>query len=186
MKGLSTASVLAQTALLAGMSEPEVEGLLLEAGYNPQQTGLDRRGFLKAFSLGVGAVAGAVVLGDVEKALWMPGAKTFFLPPEKGPIISGDAAVGAFKDVQTRSFADALAVAHEVSTSAGTACFDAHWNLLSLGGQSVSSMEAARLQSSTYSAWWKTQPLRHSPTELRQLAREIRARRALAGIPEPS
>lgn len=197
MKKLTTASILAHTALAAGMSEPEVEGLLIEAGYNPtpRADGMDRRGFLKAFSLGVGAVAGAALIGDVDKALWTPGAKTFFLPPEKAPVIGGPEALAAVKEMRLGDIKDeahfkALTrgefpiAAHEVPTGAGRARFDANWNLLTLNGRPVTAHEAAVLQSSTYSGWRSN--ARHTPAELRQLAQEIRARRELAGIQEPS
>lgn len=41
---------------------------------------IDRRGFLRTLlSAGVGAVAGFTL--DPERLLWVPGAKTIFLPP---------------------------------------------------------------------------------------------------------
>ncbi len=40
---------------------------------------MDRRGFLRTLGLGATAVAAAHVL-DPERALWVPGARTFFLP----------------------------------------------------------------------------------------------------------
>jgi hypothetical protein len=43
---------------------------------------LDRRGFLTRLALGlVGTAAAATV--DLDKLLWEPGRKTYFLPPEK-------------------------------------------------------------------------------------------------------
>ncbi len=48
---------------------------------------MDRRRFLQLFGLGAAATAASAVAGvtitalDPEKALWIPGAKTFFLPP---------------------------------------------------------------------------------------------------------
>ncbi len=42
---------------------------------------MDRRGFLRLLGMGaVGAAATATL--DIERLLWVPGAKTIFLPPE--------------------------------------------------------------------------------------------------------
>lgn len=47
---------------------------------------MNRRGFLKILGIGVGATAGVALAGnfglDPEMLLWVPGTKTFFLPPQ--------------------------------------------------------------------------------------------------------
>ena len=58
---------------------------------------MNRRGFLSLFATGVAAAAGAHVL-DPDQLLWIPGAKTFFLPSSQ-PILSGDETMALFDDV---------------------------------------------------------------------------------------
>ena|SRR5215203_6076988 len=68
----ATASVLAQTALTAGMPDWQIEQFLADlVGAGPAAHGLDRRTFLKVLGLGTAGVAAA---------LWVPGQKTVFVP----------------------------------------------------------------------------------------------------------
>lgn len=177
---VSARAVLAQTALLSGMGESEIEQFLIDVGSDPAAVDHGRRDFLKALGIGAASLAGAAVLGDtVAKALWVPGAKTFFLPPEKGPIVSGQDAVTAMRQIVEADPALRGQGVHVVYTGVGECTFDKDWNLLVVHGKRVTAMEAARLQSSNYQHG--IQP-RHTARELQQLAREIEARRTLAGI----
>jgi hypothetical protein len=76
----ATAAVLAQTALVAGMPDWQIEQFLADlVGARPDARGLDRRAFLKVLGLGTAGVAAA---------LWVPGQKTIFVPPEKSVVVA--------------------------------------------------------------------------------------------------
>lgn len=183
---LSAMSVVAHASLLVGAGPQELEELFLEAGLRPQDP--SRRQFLKTIGLGAAAVTSSIVLGEaVEKALWVPGAKTFFLPAEKGPIVSGQEAIGALNAItipggsNPRTLGPSVSslAAYVVHTGAGEATFDGLWNLLAINRQPVTAREAAILQSNGYV---RGMPPRHNAYELKALTREIQARRDLAGI----
>jgi hypothetical protein len=68
---------------------------------------INRRGFLKRLAASSTAVAGAFAI-DPERLLWVPGAKTIFLPAEK-PLITGAAEVAkAYQDIRQRPIEDVL------------------------------------------------------------------------------
>jgi hypothetical protein len=129
------------------------------------------------------AVAAAALVVDPEQLLWTPGKKTFFLPPAKPALIVDARAVAALKEIAALAadYNRVLGVYH-VSTGIGRAVFDQDWNLLTMNGQTPTPLEAARMQSALYQ---RGMPPRHDPHRLREMAREITARRTLAGIPEP-
>jgi len=76
----ATASVLAQTALTAGMTAGQIDQFLADlVGAGPQASGMDRRTFLKVLGMGTAGVAAA---------LWVPGQKTILLPPERSVVVA--------------------------------------------------------------------------------------------------
>jgi hypothetical protein len=125
------------------------------------------------------AVAAAALVVDPERLLWVPGAKAFFLPPPKGPIVSGAQAEQAFKEIAAKPFAEIIRGDHEVWTGVGHCVFDQDWNLLSVRGKPVTALEAARLQLGHYQQALIPRDGSVCPEHIRQLAVEIEARRAL-------
>src|SRR5690606_38205400 len=54
---------------------------------------MDRRAFLKALTTGLAATAATAVI-DPEELLWVPGAKTYFLPPDPPAVTPVGGLVG--------------------------------------------------------------------------------------------
>lgn len=118
---------------------------------------MNRRSFLKAIGLGtaaVAAVATGVVEFDPERALWVPGAKTFFLPPEKSLITDATAVQAEFNRINAQNIEQvgkqAYVGVRTVSTGVGSCEFDANWNLLRVNGRAVNAREAASYRLGLY------------------------------------
>ena len=140
---------------------------------------MKRRSFLEWMGLSaVVATAGIEALAaefDPERALWVPGSRTFFLPSPK-PLVSGEAAVQAFDAIKASSVATRV-----VQTAAGRVELDDYWNLVTINGQGVTARDAARMRLMHY------QPFAHEPNvaTLRKEIDEVIAARVQAGWPDP-
>lgn len=145
--------------------------------------GMNRRSFLTRLGA---AAAGALALtiDDPERLLWVPGQKTFFLPPEKPALLTDVADVqrqyNQFRSTEAEVVRQQLKTGigvHEVYTGVGVCMFDKDWNLLTVRGEQVTVEQAARLQAQKY-----TFAGHASPDEVRRLTVELHARRKLAGL----
>jgi hypothetical protein len=148
---------------------------------------MQRRSFLK----GIGAALAAFgVVGEVdpEKLLWVPGARSFFLPsltPPK-PLVTGADAAKAYDDLPKFSDSAFRKVAstigdREVSTAAGHVVTDEHWNVKSLNGRQVSAAEAARLRLTHFARF----PKQVAFADLDKMTGQIIADRVAAGWADP-
>lgn len=109
-----------------------------------------RRSFLTRLA---GAAAAAVAIGelDPEKLLWVPGAKTIFLPTER-PLVHGAEAVQAWSVREQAGLAEIIEQKtgiqnpsrFRVTNSAGTFEFDTNWNILRRNGTLLTSAELSR------------------------------------------
>ncbi len=138
---------------------------------------MNRRGFLSLFAIGSAAIVAGHEL-DLEKLLWLPGQKSFFLPPEKGPLVTGAAAESAFEQVQAQPLEHALrGLGQTVYTSIGMCVLDNAGVLVSVNGRIVTYVEAAQIQINHYQR--QCRPSRNDPRVL-ALAVELQARRELS------
>lgn len=118
---------------------------------------MNRRSFLRTLATGMATAAAAAVI-DPEQLLWVPGRKTFFLPPERRyvGIITDVAEVHRLQREYNRLHDhqnDALRYAvvdRETWTAAGWAKFDRNWNLVTIAGRKVDAREAAQLRLQNY------------------------------------
>lgn len=121
-----------------------------------------RRDFLKRFTLGAAAVLAAVEI-DPERLLWVPGAKTIFLPTEKtliDPAVAAaeyesllrtaqDQRVQALLDIERAHGVPGIG-GHVVHTAVGNVVSDAQWNVITVNGKEISATEAAKLRLSYF------------------------------------
>lgn len=108
---------------------------------------MNRRDFFKASFAATAALGTAAVLGgvelDLDKLLWVPGEKRFFLPPEKTLLTDVAAIEQEYASLAKTDLAFTRGVFHEVYTAVGRVESDARWNVISVGGRKVSAHEAA-------------------------------------------
>lgn len=110
---------------------------------------MNRRGFLGRLA---GAAAAAVMAAELDpgRLLWVPGTKTFFLPPEKR-LISGLEAVQELSRREQVTLERKIEIKtgvkvphrYTVSTGAGRFEFDENWSMLRANGKAVTIDQAA-------------------------------------------
>jgi hypothetical protein len=123
-----------------------------------------RRAFLTRLVAGTAALTAASLVDlegfeqDPERLLWVPGQKTFFLPPLES-MRSGDEALEDFATIQKRSLKDVLTgPTRHVQTRRGVLTFDAAWNIIGLNGRRLTAAEATQLRQESFAPWggrWK-------------------------------
>lgn len=146
-----------------------------------------RRGFLSRLVAGAAAVTASSFLdlegfeNDPEKLLWVPGQKTFFLPPVE-EFRSGADAIADFATIQQRPLKEVLKGAKHVQTRRGVLTFDAAWNIIGLNGRRLNTAEATQLRQESFAPWggrWKDPDV--AVTE-----QDITTQRAASGVTEPT
>lgn len=153
---------------------------------------MDRRSFLRRLVSGAAVATATTLVGlpaldleafveDPERLLWVPGQKTFFLPPTES-LISGDEALTGWKAIQQQSIHEILkGQFREIKVRRGTILFDSAWNIVAFNGRRVSAREATELRQESFAPWggkWKDPNV--TVTEA-----EILAARVDAGLKEP-
>lgn len=132
-----------------------------------------RRSFFKWLATAAATVVGSQDL-DLDRLLWVPGEKTFFLPPEK-PIVHGADAVRVYEQQVVPSiYKDGR---REIHTAMGWVVVDAKENVLSIGGRPVSAVEAARARLTMFN---RRNPIRGNMVET---VSQIISDRVAAGWP---
>ena len=139
---------------------------------------MNRRSFLHRMTMGVAAAVAVAADLDPEKLLWVPGARTIFLPPEKR-LVTGEEAVAAFKEVQSKP----IAAEHFTHTAAGTVVSDAYWNVISVNGRRVSAAEAAWLRLNHFSRHGGSS--QRGSADHQAMTDQVVAQRVLAGWKDP-
>lgn len=115
-----------------------------------------RRSFLTRLAAGAAAALAATQL-DPDKLLWIPGQKTFFLPPEKR-LVHGTEAVSELSRREQTTIADAIErktgiqnpARYRLSNNAGHFEFDDRWTMLKANGKTVTIDEAARYHATLF------------------------------------
>lgn len=119
---------------------------------------MNRRAFLSRLVTGAAAITAASLVDlegfglDVERLLWVPGQKTFFLPPTES-FVSGADAVKDFETIQQRPLQEVLKGARHVRTRRGILTFDAAWNIIGLEGRRLTAAEATQLRQESFAPW---------------------------------
>lgn len=142
---------------------------------------IGRRGFIQ--SLVAATTAALAVEIDPERALWVPGAKSFFIPeqPAVKNLITDPAQVATeYKLIRSNLAHSNLSTGGRVVyTSIGAAEFDKDWNLLRLSGRPITSArEAADLMARHYTHHGN----RPHGAAFERIVEQVAAKRAAAGL----
>jgi hypothetical protein len=143
---------------------------------------MNRRDFFKRLAAVTAVGTAGVLVGqelDLERLLWVPGEKSYFLPPPKPLITDVDLLAQEYKHLVDPLLALKCGVYHQVHTAVGLVESDAQWNVIRVGGKKVSAEEAARHRLNHFSRHGHARNV--GPVEVAQMTQQILGERFAAG-----